>query len=58
MWKRLFSTKNVPRYVVISGRYQLNPEWKGYESRDVNELKKEKDRIKKHLLRIKREKDQ
>lgn len=48
MWKRVFSTstKKVPRYVVISGRYQSNPEWKGYEIRDVNALKKEKDRNK------------
>ena len=51
MWKRVFSTstKKVPRYVVISGRYQLNPEWKGYEIRDVNELKKEIEQIKKSI---------
>lgn len=46
MWKRLFSTKKVPRYIVINKRYQLNPAWQGYEIRDVNELKKEKDRNK------------
>ena len=51
MWKRVFSTstKKVPRYVVISGRYQSNPEWKGYEIRDVTELKKEIDRIKNNI---------
>ena len=39
MWKRLFSTKKVPRYIVINKRYQLNPAWQGYYMFDIKEMK-------------------